>query len=113
MSNQNYYKHHVFICENERDEGHQRGCCKNKGSQDLRIYLKARIKELKLNGKGKIRINSASCLDRCELGPVIVIYPEECWYSPQNKTDIDEILQSHLLDGNIVERLRLRRNQIE
>ena len=108
----NFYHHHVFICENEREEGHPRGCCAKENASELREYLKERVKEQHLNGKGKIRINKAGCLDRCELGPVMVIYPEECWYRPQSKADIDEILQSHLIDGNIVERLKLKRNQI-
>lgn len=111
MSN-HYYQHHVFICENQREAGHPRSCCVEKGSSELLSYLKSRVKELKLNGKGKIRINKAGCLDRCELGPVLVIYPEECWYRPQNKNDIDEILQQHLIEGTIVERLRLKRNQV-
>lgn len=107
-----YYQHHVFICDNEREAGHPRGCCAEREAAALRDYLKSRVKELKLQGKGKIRINKAGCLDRCELGPVMVIYPEECWYRPQNKDDIDEILQRHLIEGEVVERLRLKRNQL-
>ena len=112
MPDKSFYQHHVFICENLRDPEHARGCCKAKGSGELRDYLKQRVKELGLNGKSKIRINSAGCLDRCELGPVLVIYPEECWYHFQTKADIDEILQRHLIDGEPVERLSLQRNQI-
>ena len=112
MSDKSFFQQHVFICDNQRDEGHVRGCCAARGAAELRDYLKAQIKALKLNGKGKIRVNKAGCLDRCELGPVLVIYPEETWYRPQNKGDIDEILQRHLIAGEKVTRLQLSRNQL-
>lgn len=112
MSQTGYYQHHVFICDNQRETGHPRGCCAEREAAELRDHLKAQVKALKLNGKGKIRINKAGCLDRCELGPVMVIYPEETWYRPQSKADIDEILQEHLMSGKIVERLKLTRNQL-
>lgn len=73
----------------------------------MRDYAKARIKALKLDGKGKIRINNAGCLDRCSEGPVIVVYPEEVWYTYVDQEDIDEIIESHLQNGKIVERLRI------
>ena len=71
----------------------------------LEIELKIKIENLKLNKK--IRINKAGCLDRCDLGPVLVIYPEGVWYTFKNLEDIDEILNSHLLNDKIVERLRI------
>jgi (2Fe-2S) ferredoxin len=100
-----YYSAHVFVCTNERPAGHPRGCCKAKGSEKLRDYMKARAKELGLN---TARINTAGCLDRCELGPVMVIYPEGVWYSPRSTADIDEILTTHLLAGGRVGRLMLK-----
>ncbi|MDG1287576.1 MAG: (2Fe-2S) ferredoxin domain-containing protein [Rickettsiales bacterium] len=111
MPEGSFYQHHVFICDNRRETGHVRGCCAEKNAEELRDHLKTRVKDLKLNGKGKVRINKAGCLDRCELGPVLVIYPEECWYRATSKADIDEILQTHLIEGKIVERLKLARNQ--
>ena len=69
-----YYRHHVFFCTNQRDEGHQ--CCNQCGAQAARDYVKQRCKELGISGPGKVRINNAGCLDRCELGPVLVVYPE-------------------------------------
>lgn len=107
-----YFEYHVFCCQNRREDGHERGCCASKGSDALRDYFKSRMKELRLTGKGKVRVNTAGCLDRCELGPVIVIYPEETWYHVDNTNDIDEIIESHILNGKIVERLALRRNQL-
>jgi len=100
-----YFRIHVFVCTNRRPDGHRRGSCAARGSEPLRDYLKARVKELGLEG---VRINSAGCLDRCELGPVMVIYPEGIWYSFHGHEDIDEILTTHLVAGGRVERLMLR-----
>lgn len=99
-----YYRLHVFCCTNERPAGHPRGCCKEKGSIKLRDYMKARAKEL---GLKDVRINNAGCLDRCELGPTLVIYPEGVWYSVASPAEIDEVLQTHLVEGKRVERLML------
>lgn len=65
------------------------------------------MKELGLAGPGKVRINKAGCLDRCEEGPVMVVYPEGTWYTYVDKADIDEIVESHLRDGQVVERLKI------
>ncbi|MBC7906638.1 MAG: (2Fe-2S) ferredoxin domain-containing protein [Rhodospirillaceae bacterium] len=100
-----YYRIHVFVCTNRRPDAHTRGSCAARGSEPLRDYLKARAKEL---GMKDIRVNSAGCLDRCELGPVMVIYPEGIWYSYHSHDDIDEILDTHLVKGGRVARLLLR-----
>ncbi len=100
-----YYKHHVFFCTNCREDG--RECCENHDATARRAYLKNRCKELGLSGQGGVRINTAGCLDRCELGPVIVIYPGETWYSYVDEEDLEEILQSHLISGEKVERLEI------
>ncbi|MGQ3073873.1 MAG: (2Fe-2S) ferredoxin domain-containing protein [Ferrovibrionaceae bacterium] len=105
-----FYDHHVFVCTNERPAGHKRGCCKSKAAEQLRNYMKARAKEF---GLARVRINNAGCLDRCELGPTMVIYPEGVWYSPKTTADIDEILQTHLVAGGRVERLMLMPDQVE
>ncbi len=100
-----YYRVHVFCCVNERPADHPRGCCRAKGSQELRDYMKARAKELKLR---QVRINACGCLDRCELGPTMVIYPEGVWYGYRTKQDVDEILETHVVKGGRVERLMLQ-----
>lgn len=100
-----YYKHHVFFCTNLREDGSQ--SCQQCDAQTARDYAKGRIKALGLNGAGKVRINSAGCLDRCELGPVIVIYPEAVWYTYVDNRDVDEIIEEHLENGRIVERLKI------
>jgi (2Fe-2S) ferredoxin len=103
-----YYRAHVFCCTNERPEGHRRGCCKRRGSEPLRDYLKARAKEL---GLEDVRINSSGCLDRCELGPTMVIYPEGVWYHYRTREDVDEILRTHVAGGSRVTRLMLTPEQ--
>jgi (2Fe-2S) ferredoxin len=99
-----FYSRHVFCCTNLRPAGHPRGSCSAKGSEKLRNYLKARAKEA---GLGDVRINASGCLDRCELGPTMVIYPEGVWYTYRTVEDLEEILQKHLLEGGRVERLML------
>jgi (2Fe-2S) ferredoxin len=100
-----YFRLHLFVCTNQRPEGHPRGSCARGGSEKLRDYLKARAKEL---GLADVRVNAAGCLDRCELGPVLVVYPEGIWYGVKTHEDIDEILMNHLLGGGRVPRLMLR-----
>jgi len=100
-----YYRHHIFFCINQRANGE--ACCNDHDAEGVRNYAKQRVKELGLSGRGKVRINSAGCLDRCEEGPVIVVYPEEIWYTYVDKSDIDEIIEEHIMKGRIVERLRI------
>ncbi len=101
-----YYRHHLFFCTNQRDDG--RNCCARFGAAKMRGYLKTKVKALGLAGPGGVRINTAGCLDRCDKGPVIVVYPEAVWYTYIDSEDLDEILQRHLIEGEVVERLRIR-----
>ena len=100
-----YYKHHVFFCLNRRDSGES--CCAQRGSEAMQAYAKDKIKAMRRGGPGGIRINRAGCLDRCDLGPCVVVYPEGVWYTYVDEKDVDEIIDSHLLHGRIVERLLL------
>lgn len=100
-----YYQYHLFMCTNQRESGRQ--ACNDAGAQELVGHMKKRIKELGLSDKGKIRINKAGCLNRCGEGPVIVIYPEETWYTFVDREDIDEIIDEHLINGRPVERLKI------
>ena len=100
-----WYRAHVFCCTNRRAAGHPRGCCAEKGSEALRDYMKKQASKLGL--KGEVRVNIAGCLDRCEYGPTLVIYPEGIWYAYRDEADIDEILRVHVLGGGRVERLML------
>jgi len=100
-----YYKCHVFFCCNQRNQGE--ACCNNHGAQQMRDYAKQQVKTLKLDGPGKVRINVAGCLDRCNEGPVLVVYPGEVWYTYVDREDIDEIINEHLRHGRVVERLKI------
>jgi (2Fe-2S) ferredoxin len=102
-----YFERHLFFCLNRRDDG--RACCADRGAQAMWQHAKTQVKALGLSGPGKVRVNQAGCLDRCDEGPVCVVYPEAVWYTFVDQHDIDEIVQSHLRDGKVVERLRIDR----
>jgi (2Fe-2S) ferredoxin len=99
-----FFDAHLFVCCNRRPDGHPRGSCAAKGSEKLRDYMKARAKEM---GIANIRVNSAGCLDRCELGPCLVIYPEGIWYKIETNSDVDAVLERHVRDGGRVSELML------
>ncbi len=100
------FERHIFVCENVRREGHPRGCCAEKGSAAVRARLKALIQEHGL--RGRVRANKAGCLDQCEQGVTVVVYPEAVWYGRVTLADVDELFERHILRGEVVERLRLR-----
>jgi len=100
-----HFQRHVFFCCNQRSDG--RASCEDQGANALRDYCKGRVKKLGLSGAGKVRVNQAGCLDRCELGPVAVVYPEGVWYRYQTRADVDAIVDEHLLGGVPVQRLKI------
>ena len=102
MKNIYKYDYHVFFCTNVRSSGHPRGCCASKGSLKLRNIMKAKVKQL---GIKRVRVNVAGCLDRCEEGPSVVIYPEGAWYSVKTVADVEYLISFHLKEGNMVKRL--------
>lgn len=101
-----FYKTHVFFCVNQRTNGKK--CCHDANADVVRAYVKDRIKALGLSGEKGIRINKSGCLGRCDEGPVLVVYSEGVWYTYETKDDVDEIIEKHLLNGQVVERLLLR-----
>ena len=98
-----YFERHIFFCLNERKNGET--CCANFQAQAAFDRCKAQVKAAGLSGPGQVRVNKAGCLDRCAAGPVAVVYPEGVWYSYVDTADIDEIVASHLVNGQVVERL--------
>ena len=98
-----YFKRHIFFCLNERKSGEV--SCAQHNAQAAFDHCKNRVKELGLAGPGQVRVNKAGCLDRCSGGPVAVVYPEGVWYSYVDTSDIDEIVESHLKNGQVVTRL--------
>jgi (2Fe-2S) ferredoxin len=101
------YKYHLFVCTNRRPEGHPKGCCSEKGSEAIREFFKEEIKRLGL--RSHARANIAGCLDTCQFGPSVVVYPEAVWYRVSSLEDAKEILECHIQRGQIVERLRMPR----
>jgi (2Fe-2S) ferredoxin len=101
-----HFQYHVFFCTNKRENGE--AACGDHDSSGLQKHAKQKCKDLNLNGAGKVRINQAGCLDRCEHGPVCVVYPEGVWYSMVDKHDVEEIVTEHLANGRVVERLRIK-----
>ena len=93
----------MFVCINERAADNPKGCCKNKGGVEVRDALKA---ELSKRGLSKaIRANNAGCLDQCEHGVAVVVYPEQVWYGGVTVDDVSEIVEKHLIGGEPVARL--------
>lgn len=99
-----YYKRHMFICTNLREDG---VCCQQYEAHEKRSAVKKYAKDLKLTGQGKIRINTAGCLDRCDEGPVAVVYPDQVWYRYESIDDLKEIVDSHLINGQVVKHLEI------
>ncbi len=98
-----YYQRHIFFCVNERKNGE--ACCAQHDALAAFDHCKARIKAAGLAGPGQVRVNKAGCLDRCAAGPVAVVYPEGVWYSYVDRSDVDEIVDAHLIGGRVVTRL--------
>jgi len=97
------FQRHVFVCINERPADHPKGSCKAKGGVDVRDKLKS---ELTARGLSKlIRANNSGCLDQCECGVSVVVYPEQVWYQHVTVEDVPEIIDKHLVGGEVVERL--------
>lgn len=99
------YERHVFVCTNRRPDGSPRGCCASKGGDELRLALKKELDAQEVKG---VRANGAGCLDACERGMAMVVYPEGVWYGQVTKDDLKEIVSSHLKGGVVVERLRMK-----
>jgi (2Fe-2S) ferredoxin len=106
------FQHHVFVCTNERTPEDPKGSCALKGSKELQEHMKERCHALGL--KGKVRVNKAGCLDACAEGPSFVVYgakdpPEGVWYTLRTKEEVDEVIEKHLVGGEVVERFRMPR----
>ena len=100
-----YFERHIFFCLNQRENGED--SCAHHNAQAGFDHCKSRVKAERLAGPGGVRVNKAGCMDRCAGGPVAVVYPEAVWYTYVDKADIDEIVESHLKNGGVVERLVL------
>lgn len=99
------FEKHIFICGNQRPAGHPRGSCDPAGKAELQRFFKQKLAERGL--KGRVRANQSGCLDQCEHGPNLVVYPEAVWYGGVTVADVEDIIESHIVGGRPVERLRL------
>lgn len=97
------FTHHIFICCNQRDAGHVRGCCDPDGGGALKQAFKNAIARRGL--RPQVRANLAGCLDQCELGPTVVIYPAGIWYGGVGTGDVDRILDQTVVGGEIIDEL--------
>jgi (2Fe-2S) ferredoxin len=97
------FQKHIFVCTNQRPEDNPRGCCNPTGGAELQRAFKAKVALLGL--KGTVRVNQSGCLDQCEHGPTVVIYPEATWYGHVTLDDVDEIIKSNVVGNSPVERL--------
>jgi (2Fe-2S) ferredoxin len=97
---------HIFVCENKRPEGHPKGCCADKNSLEVRALFKKRLKELGLNTS--VRANASGCLDACEYGVTVLVYPEQIWYGGVTINDVEEIIQKHILNNIPIEKLKIK-----
>jgi (2Fe-2S) ferredoxin len=101
-----HFDRHVFVCTNQREPGHPKGCCADKGGEAVREELKRLLADKGL--RGRVRANAAGCLDQCARGVTVVVYPEQVWYGGVRVEDVPEIVEQHLVGGVPVERLRMK-----
>ena len=99
------FTHHIFVCCNQRSPGHRRGCCDPEGSEALRNAFKAEVKRRKLGPL--VRANKAGCLEQCEHGPTVAIYPRGIFYGGVTLADVPRIIQSTVIEGRILDDLRI------
>ena len=105
------FERHIFVCVNERPPDSPKGCCSAKGSVAIRERFKTELKRRGLDRR--VRVNQAGCLDLCELGPTVVVYPEQVWYARVRLEDVEEIIERHIVGGEPVERLRVPESYFE
>ena len=104
------FTHHIFVCCNQREPGHSRGCCDPNGNEKLRDAFKSEIKKRGL--KPLVRANTSGCLDQCELGPTVVIYPQAVWYGGVKIEDVPRIVAETIVGGRVIEELRISDEQL-
>jgi len=100
------YRRHVFICVNRRQEGNPKGCCASKGAEMVRAAFKDGLRARGIHRV--VRANAAGCLDACATGPTVVVYPEGVWYGGVTVADVEEIIERHIVSGDVVERLVMK-----
>jgi (2Fe-2S) ferredoxin len=98
------FQRHIFVCGNQRETGHPRGSCDPTGEGALQKVFKKKLAEAGIRGD-VVRANKSGCLEQCEHGPTVVVYPEAVWYGGVTADDVAEIVSSHIMAGKPVQRL--------
>lgn len=99
-------KYHVFVCTSSRINGQQKGFCYSKDAVGI---VQSFMEELDNNDlSGEVMVTNTGCFGICEAGPIVVVYPEGIWYRSVTAEDVAEIVESHLINGQKVERLEIK-----
>lgn len=93
-----FYDRHIFVCDNKRAPDERKSCGLH-NSESILKHMKKRSKEMGF--QGKLRIQRSGCLDRCELGPVVVSYPEGKWFRISTIEEAEEFLQNYVLHSDL------------
>src|SRR5215467_8302604 len=104
------FEKHIFICTNQRPEGHPRGCCDPSGDAELHRLFKTKLAQRGI--KNTVRANKAGCLDQCELGPTVVVYPEQIWYGGVQVSDVPRIIEETVIGGRVLDDLAIPAEQL-
>jgi (2Fe-2S) ferredoxin len=102
--------HHIFVCINNRPEGHPKGSCAERGAGEVLNALQQKVEAANL--WGKVKITSTGCLGPCQAGPVVVVYPEGIWYRIPTAKDAEEVIEKHVLQDTPVQRLQFDPDRI-
>lgn len=102
------FEKHIFICTNQRAAGEKKSCGEACGLELIKEFKK-QMKDQNLNSR--MRAQKSGCLDACEYGPTVVVYPEGIYYGAVTPKDVNEIVQEHLLNNRPVERLIINFNE--
>lgn len=104
------YKKHIFICTNQRGPGQRKSCGEECGLSLVKEFKK-QLKESKPDFS--VRAQRSGCLDMCELGPTIVVYPEGIFYGGVQESDVKQIVEEHIMNDRPVERLMIDLTKLE
>ena len=105
------FEKHIFICTNDRGENSSRQSCGNCGGLDIRMKFVKLINDSGL--KGKVRANKSGCLDICEQGPAIVIYPKGFWYLGIVEKNIEKIFKYSVIGDEPVPELIASKQKLD
>jgi len=95
----------IFVCTRSREAGNTKACCGARGGEAVLEAFKVATAERGM--KRVFRATSSGCLDQCNLGVTVVVYPDDVWYGGVTPADVPELVDRHVLGGEVVERLRI------